>query len=122
MEGAAKIAIMAIFVKRFGENDMHSVNIADLKNNLSRYLEQVKAGKEIIVRDRNLAVARLVPINETDSPNEELSRLAAQGKIRLGEGAVDDSYWKMKLPRVKSVRAAGQGVLQWLIDEERNGD
>ncbi len=122
MGAPAKIAIMAIFVKRFGENDMHSVNIAELNNNLSRYLEQVKAGKEIIVRDRNLAVARLVPINETDSPNEELSRLAAQGKIRLGEGAVDDSYWKMKLPRVKSVRAAGQGVLQWLIDEERNGD
>ena len=101
---------------------MHSVNIADLKNNLSRYLQQVKAGKEIIVRDRNLAVARLVPINVNAAPDEELSRLAAQGKIRLGEGAVADNYWKLKLPRVKPIREARQDVLQWLIDEERNDD
>ena len=100
---------------------MHSVNIADLKNNLSRYLEQVKAGKEIIVRDRNLAVARLVPMNATASTDDELARLAAQGKIRLGEGAVDDGYWKLKLPRVKPGRGARRDVLQWLIDEERNG-
>jgi prevent-host-death family protein len=100
---------------------MHSVNIADLKNNLSRYLEQVKAGKEIIVRDRNLAVARLVPMNAVVSRDEELARLAAQGKIRLGEGAVDDRYWKLRLPRVKQVRRARKDVLQWLIDEERNG-
>ena len=101
---------------------MHSVNIADLKNNLSSYLKQVKGGKEIVVRDRNLAVARLVPINPTVSEDEELLRLAAQGKIRLGEGAVDDNYWELKLPRVKPVRTAGQDVLKWLMDEERNGD
>ena len=100
---------------------MDSVNIAELKNNLSRYLEQVKAGKEIIVRDRNLAVARLVPINATASPDDELLRLAAQGKIRLGEGAIDDDYWRLKLPRVKPIRAAPD-ILQWLIDEERNDD
>lgn len=99
---------------------MHSVNIADLKNNLSRYLEQVKAGKEIIVRDRKLAVARLVPMNMTSSADEELSQLAAQGKIRLGEGPVDN-YWKLKLPRVKSVRGDRKSIVQWLIDEERNG-
>ena len=101
---------------------MHSVNIADLKNNLSRYLEQVKAGKEIIVRDRNLAVARLVPMNVVASPDEELSQLAAQGKIRLGEGTIDDNYWELKLPRVKPVRGAPKDVVQWLIDEERDGD
>jgi prevent-host-death family protein len=100
---------------------MHSVNIADLKNNLSRYLEQVKAGHEIIVRDRKLAVARLVPMNVTSSTDEELGQLAAQGKIRLGEGPVDDQYWKLKLPRVKAARGARKGVVQWLIDQERNG-
>ena len=99
---------------------MYSVNIADLKNNLSRYLEQVKAGHEIIVRDRNLAVARLVPIDATASTDDELARLAAQGKIRLGEKVVDDGYWKLRLPRVRPGRDARKDVLQWLIDEERN--
>jgi prevent-host-death family protein len=101
---------------------MDSVNIAELKNNLPHYLEQVKAGKEIIVRDRNLAVARLVPLNPNGAPADELSRLAAQGKIRLGEGAIDDDYWQLKLPRVKRTRAAAPDILQWLIDEERDDD
>lgn len=32
---------------------MQAVNIADLKNNLSTYLEQVKNGEEFIIKDRN---------------------------------------------------------------------
>lgn len=101
---------------------MYSVNIAELKNNLSRYIEQVKAGKEIIIRDRNLAVARLAPISGTEAPDDELQRLAAQGKIRLGEGPIGDDYWKLKLPRVKAGAVKARNVLQWLIDEERNED
>lgn len=101
---------------------MHSVNIAELKNNLSRYIEQVKAGKEIIIRDRNLAVARLVPPNRTETPDDELLRLEAQGKIRLGKGPIDDDYWKLELPRVKTGVIKAQNALQWLIDEERNED
>jgi len=99
---------------------MHSVNIAELKNNLSRYIEQVKAGKEIIVRDRNLAVARLAPISGARAPDEELQRLAAQGKIRLGEGAIGEDYWNLKLPRVKTGVIKARNVLQWLVDEERD--
>jgi antitoxin (DNA-binding transcriptional repressor) of toxin-antitoxin stability system len=95
---------------------MHSVNIAELKNNLSRYLEQAIAGEEIIIRDHDLAVARLAPMNGNGTATDELLKLAAEGKIRLGEGAIDDEYWKLKLPRVKSER---QDTLQWLIDEER---
>ncbi len=101
---------------------MYSVNIAELKNNLSRYIEQVKAGKEIIIRDRNLAVARLVPLSGTEAPDDELLRLAAQGKIRPGKGSIDDDYWKLKLPRVKTRAIKARDVLQWLIDEERNED
>ena len=32
---------------------MQTVNIAELKNNLSAYLEQVRNGEELIVKDRN---------------------------------------------------------------------
>jgi prevent-host-death family protein len=101
---------------------MYSVNIAELKNNLSSYIEQVKAGKEIIIRDRNLAVARLVPLSGNEAPDDELMRLAAQGKIRLGEGPIDDDYWKLKLPRVKTGAIKARNALQWLINEERNED
>ena len=37
---------------------MQTVNIAELKNNLSAYLEQVKNGEELIVKDRNRPVPK----------------------------------------------------------------
>lgn len=61
---------------------MRSVNIAELKNRLSRYLGFVKAGEEIIIRDRNLPVARLVPFAAAEASEEELLLVAA-GKLRL---------------------------------------
>ncbi len=73
-----------------------------------------------MIRDRNLAVARLAPLNGTEAPDDELLRLAAQGKIRLGKGPIGDDYWKLKLPRVKTSAIEAQNVLQWLIDEERD--
>lgn len=71
---------------------MKSVNIAELKNRLSSYLTEVKAGEEILVRDRNLPIARIVPLAQA-SGDEDLLALAAQGKLRLGEGTIDDSFW-----------------------------
>ncbi len=99
---------------------MNSVNIAELKNNLSRYLELVKAGKEIIIRDRSLPVARLAPLRGSEAPGDELQRLAAQGKIRLGEENIDDAYWKLKFPKGKA--GNNKNLLQRVIDEERDGD
>jgi prevent-host-death family protein len=61
---------------------MRSVNVATLKNQLSKYLTFAKAGEEVIIRDRNLPVAKLVPFSAEDSDEQEL-RLAAEGKLRL---------------------------------------
>ena len=41
---------------------MRSVNIAELKNSLSAYLRLVRDGEEVVIRDRNRAIARIVPI------------------------------------------------------------
>ena len=56
---------------------MKSVNIAELKNRLSVYLNDVKAGEEILVRDRNELVARIVPLARSGDEEEELTSLAA---------------------------------------------
>jgi prevent-host-death family protein len=91
--GFIVIAIMVL-------HNMKSVNIAELKNRLSQYLNEVKAGHELIVRDRNTPVARIVPIGFEISEDEELRALAAEGKIRLGKEPVDDSFWDLPAPRV----------------------
>lgn len=81
---------------------MKSVNIAELKNRLSVYLNDVKAGEEILVRDRNQPVARIVPLARSRDEDEELLVLASQGKLRLGEGVLEESFWKMPAPRVSA--------------------
>jgi prevent-host-death family protein len=47
---------------------MRTVTIADLKNNLSRYLREVRGGEDITVMSRDVPVARLVPLETPGNP------------------------------------------------------
>jgi antitoxin (DNA-binding transcriptional repressor) of toxin-antitoxin stability system len=80
---------------------MKTVTIAALKGHLSAYLQEVRAGTEILVRDRDTVVARIVPFTPAGE-DAELEALAAQGKLRPGEGAVDDDFWALPAPRVSA--------------------
>jgi len=72
-----------------------TVNIAHLKNHLSAYLQQVRTGQEIIIRDRNLPVARLIPFRAPNTSAEELA-LAASGELRLPEETLDEeAFWAL---------------------------
>jgi prevent-host-death family protein len=53
------------------------VGIRDLRNHLSRYLEAVRAGDELIVTDHGAAVARILPLGE----GRRLDRLIAEGVV-----------------------------------------
>jgi len=61
---------------------MRSVNVAELKNRLSKYLTFVKAGQEVVIRDRNLPVAKIIPFTTADANDQELLLVAA-GRMRL---------------------------------------
>jgi prevent-host-death family protein len=67
---------------------MRTVNVAELKNRLSKYLTFVKAGQEVVVRDRNLPVAKLIPFSAGDANDQELLLVAA-GKLRLPSVRLD---------------------------------
>ncbi len=74
---------------------VRSVNIAELKNRLSAYLQQVRAGEELIIRDRNLPVAKLVPLTATEVSEEELA-LAASGELLLPSGTLNErTFWSI---------------------------
>jgi prevent-host-death family protein len=79
---------------------MRSVNIADLKNNLSAHLERVRAGEELLVKDRNRPIARLVPLSAGEDLDAEELELAAAGLVRLPASSLPDSFWKMPGPQV----------------------
>jgi prevent-host-death family protein len=90
--------------------------IANLKNNLSRYLEHVRRGGSVTVLDRDRPVARLVPLpHEGAGGAERLARLERQGLIRRGAGGRAAAA----RPR-KPTRLPG-GVLRGLLEERERG-
>lgn len=91
--------------------------MADLEANLSRYLGRVKAGDEILVTERGVAVARLVPIRPADERVETLRDLERQGLVRLGSGKLPAAFWR--LPRPRDPAAKVRKGLQQERDEGR---
>lgn len=53
------------------------VGIRELRTNLSRYVEQVKTGEEIVVTDHGKPVAKLVPLNG----ERKIDRLIREGVV-----------------------------------------
>lgn len=89
--------------KRYWVDVMKAVNIAELKNNLSFYLKKVKAGQELVVKDRNQPIAKLVPL--VAEPEDDLLLLASEGKLKLGTHLEDD-FWRLPAPQVSSAAIA----------------
>lgn len=67
---------------------MRILDIGELKRHLSNHLQYVQNGGEIVVRDRNCPVARIVPFRQY-SVGERESQLIATGTLKLPEEAMD---------------------------------
>ncbi|HTM31728.1 MAG TPA: type II toxin-antitoxin system prevent-host-death family antitoxin [Vicinamibacterales bacterium] len=88
---------------------MNSVNIADLKNNLSRYLARVRQGAELTVLDRDTPIARILPFaprpvaGARDAGATNAEREAARARIeelqRLGILGPGDPHGLTELAR-----------------------
>ena len=64
---------------------MIKANVSTLKNSLSRYLQKVRQGETIEVVDRDLPIARIVPIGASMQDSEEwLAQMERLGLIRRG--------------------------------------
>lgn len=95
---------------------MRAIGVAKLKANLSRYLDQVKHGQEVIVTERGVPVAKIVPLREREGDESRRSRLARAGILRLGRGKVRPGL--LKVPKGPPLAAS---VLEALLEERRDG-
>lgn len=77
---------------------MRTTNIADLRNHLTRYLKEVRAGEEIVVRDRQLPFAKIVPLAHDNEA--ETSTLVASGLMRSAERRLPASFWRVRRPSI----------------------
>jgi prevent-host-death family protein len=78
---------------------MRSTNIADLRNRLTQYLREVRAGEEIVVRDRQRPIAKIVPFSVDDDDADDAALVAA-GLMRKGSGRIPPSFWKARRSRL----------------------
>jgi prevent-host-death family protein len=109
---------------------VNSVNIADLKNNLSRYLARVREGAELTVLDRDTPVARILPFTtragggrngakgvEQEAARAHVGELQRLGILGAGDpeplGAWVKDYEPVKLP------TDAPGVVDVLIQMRR---
>jgi prevent-host-death family protein len=72
---------------------MKTVNIAELKDKLSAYLDEVEKGEDLIIVNRKKPVARMTRI-DPQYQNEEESNLVAEGKMTLPQKSFSSAYLK----------------------------
>ena len=81
------------------------VGVQELRNNLSRYLDRVGCGEELVVTRRGRAVARVAPITKMST----LDRLVAAGLVSPAR--------QPKRPAGRPMRA--KGTVSDLLSEHR---
>ena len=96
---------------------MRSVNVAELKNRLSKYLRFARGGEEVVIRDRNLPVAKLVPFSTEGADDQDLVLVAA-GKLRLPKVRLDVK----ELLRIRTGRVSGNKAIQAVVAEREEGE
>ena len=72
---------------------MPSITLTELEKNLRDYLKEVRAGHEVVIRDRNRVFARLVPVHEDDELEAHVLKLAAAGRVRLSSAELPPEFW-----------------------------
>ncbi len=91
---------------------MRTVNVAELRKQLSKYISFAKGGGEVVIRDRNLPVAKLVPFSAEGADNQELV-LVATGKLRLPQVRLDVK----KLLKIPTGSVSGNKAIQAVLAE-----
>ena len=73
---------------------MKSINVTELKANLSKYLRMAARGSRIIVKDRDEPVAQIGPLEKDALPWRD--RLVREGRLRRGT----QNWDKLKVSRL----------------------
>ena len=96
---------------------MRVVGVRELKNQLSAYLREVRAGERVLVTDRGHVIAELRPPSEGagDLQYARLMSLSSRGALRISEPNTPTLY-----PDFSALQPLGRPSAE-LLDEEREG-
>jgi prevent-host-death family protein len=91
-------------------------NVAQLKARLSEYVRQVKGGTEVIITERGVPVARLVPLDPDERRASREQRLIRAGILRPATNR------SLKLTPPEGDPAIGRAALDALHAERDQDD
>jgi antitoxin (DNA-binding transcriptional repressor) of toxin-antitoxin stability system len=94
---------------------VEKATISQLKDRLSAYLKKVRAGRSILIVDRDEPIARLERIEPGGAADDRVSRLERAGLVRRGKGRIDPAALRRQAPRPRV------SVLAALLDDRREG-
>ena len=93
---------------------MGTVDVRELKNRLTYYLQQTTQGEEIVVTDRGRPFALLQPMRsarQVESLEARLAQSAAQGRVALPN--------RKPLSRLRPVKVAGKPMSQITLKDRQ---
>lgn len=107
------VSLTARFAIQKGIHTVIRAGVKDVKNNLSRFLFQVKAGEEILITERGKPIARIVK----EHPDEKSIRAALSPLIRKGMIALPTQRIRKK--RLIPLDVSGRPVSEMVIEDRR---
>jgi len=96
---------------------MKSKSISSAKNGFSALIKQVQGGEQVMITDRGVPVARLVPVRLGAGVPERVLGLAQQGLARLPEEAPESGWLDLPWPKI----GPGPNPVNLLLAERRGG-
>jgi len=96
---------------------MKTESISSAKNKLSALIRRIQRGEHVLITDRGVPVAKLVPVQLGAGVPERIIALAQQGLARLPE-RMPDAAW-LDLPRPSLT--PGPTAVDLLLEERRAG-
>lgn len=97
---------------------MKPVGVAELKSKLAHHLDRVKAGEEVVITERGVPIARLVPLPSRFSTDARMIELVRRGAVRPPPGNGLDVEALYRMPRSSDPTGA---VLRALLEEREEG-
>jgi prevent-host-death family protein len=93
------------------------VSVAELKARLSEHVRYVRGGREVIITDRGVPVARLAPLDPAERQKTRRGRLVRDGVLEAGRGRLRAAF--ATAPEGAPV---GADVLAMLLRDRRDAD
>jgi len=94
-----------------------TTTVVDLKARLSEHLRLVKSGHEVVITERNVPVARLVPLDDSERRSTRRLRLTRAGTLKPGAGKMPDL---LKQPPAR--RSSPALTVEAVLEERKSSD